>query len=99
VVSTLLFNLVAVAERLRQAYPTLLEWAGVGSIPANSDALNVPSFRRWRFDMKLSPFFLFNLDFNLKFLQFSFGRMLPRPMHHHNKSTINMQFTICSDGF
>ncbi len=46
---------VAVAERLRQAYPTLLEWAGMGSIPANSDAQNVPSFRRWRFEMKLSP--------------------------------------------
>jgi hypothetical protein len=28
---------------------------GVGSIPANSDAQNVPSFRRWRFEMKLSP--------------------------------------------
>jgi hypothetical protein len=30
---------------------------GVGSIPANSDAQNVPSFRRWRFEMKHSPFF------------------------------------------
>jgi hypothetical protein len=29
---------------------------GVGSIPANSDAQNVPSFCRWRFEMKLSPF-------------------------------------------
>ena len=29
----------------------------MGSIPANSDAQNVPSFRRWRFEMKLSPFF------------------------------------------
>jgi hypothetical protein len=48
---------VAVAERSSQAYPTLMEWAGVGSIPANSDALNVPSFRRWRFEMKLSPFY------------------------------------------
>jgi hypothetical protein len=28
----------------------------VGSIPANSDAQNVPSFRRWRFEMKLSPY-------------------------------------------
>ncbi len=27
----------------------------MGSIPANSDAQNVPSFRRWRFEMKLSP--------------------------------------------
>ena len=48
-----------VAERLRRAYPALLEWAGVGSIPANSDALNVPSFSRWRFEMKLSPFYYF----------------------------------------
>ncbi len=45
----------AVAEWLRRAYPALLEWDGVGSIPANSDAQNVPSFRRWRFEMKLSP--------------------------------------------
>jgi hypothetical protein len=45
-----------VAERLRRAYPALLDRAGVGSIPANSDAQNVPSFRRWRFEMKLSPF-------------------------------------------
>jgi hypothetical protein len=29
----------------------------VGSIPANSNAQNVPSFRRWRVEMKLSPFF------------------------------------------
>jgi hypothetical protein len=28
----------------------------VGSIPANPDAQNVPSFRRWRFEMKLIPF-------------------------------------------
>ena len=47
----------AVAERLRQAYPAPLGAGGVGSIPANSDAQNVPSFRRWRFEMKLSPFF------------------------------------------
>ncbi len=32
---------------------------GVGSIPANPDAQNVPSFRRWRFEMKLSPPFFF----------------------------------------
>ncbi len=30
-------------------------WASVGSIPDNPDAQNVPSFRRWRFEMKLSP--------------------------------------------
>jgi hypothetical protein len=48
----------AVAERSRRVYPAFLEWAGpgVGSIPANSNAQNVPSFRRWRFEMKLSPF-------------------------------------------
>ncbi len=45
----------AVAQRLRRAYPAPLGRAGVGSIPANPDALNVPSFRRWRFEMKLSP--------------------------------------------
>ncbi len=33
---------------------------GVGSIPANSDAQYVPSFRRWRFEMKLSPPFFYN---------------------------------------
>ena len=27
----------------------------VGSIPANFDARYLPSFRRWRFEMKLSP--------------------------------------------
>jgi hypothetical protein len=44
-----------VAERLSRAYPALLELAGVDSIPANSDAQNVPSFRRGQFEMKLSP--------------------------------------------
>jgi hypothetical protein len=47
----------AVAERLMRAYPAPPERAGVGSIPANPDAQNVPSFRRWRFEMKLSPFY------------------------------------------
>ena len=28
---------------------------GVGSIPANSNVQNVPSFRRWLFEMKFSP--------------------------------------------
>ena len=32
-----------------------------GSIPAISDAQNVPAFRRWRFEMKLSLFFCCNL--------------------------------------
>jgi hypothetical protein len=27
----------------------------MGSIPANSEAQTVPSFRRWRFEMTLSP--------------------------------------------
>jgi hypothetical protein len=49
----------AVAERLRRAYLALPERAGVGSIPANPDAQNVPYFRRWRFEMKLSPFCYF----------------------------------------
>ncbi len=50
------FAMPAVAERLRLAYPAPPGRAGVGSIPANPDAQNVPSFRRWRFEMKLSPF-------------------------------------------
>ncbi len=44
-----------VAEWSRRTYPAPLGAGGVGSIPANSDAQNVPSFRRWRFVMKLSP--------------------------------------------
>jgi hypothetical protein len=55
-----------VSERLRRAYPALLERAGVGSIPANSDAQNVPSFRRWQFEMKhwsLVPFWYHVYDF------------------------------------
>ncbi len=40
----------------RRTYPTPLGAGGVGSIHANSDAQNVPSFRRWQFVMKLSPF-------------------------------------------
>jgi hypothetical protein len=39
-----------------RTYPAPLGVGGVGSIPANSDAQNVPAFRRWRFEMKLSPF-------------------------------------------
>ena len=31
---------------------------GVGSIPANSEAQNVQSFCRWRFEMKLGPFIM-----------------------------------------
>jgi hypothetical protein len=46
-----------VAEWSRRTYPAPLGAGGVGSIPSNSDAQNVPSFRRWRFEMKLGPFF------------------------------------------
>jgi hypothetical protein len=45
-----------VAEWSRRTYPAPLGAGGVGSIPANSDAQRVPSFRRWRYVMKLSPF-------------------------------------------
>jgi hypothetical protein len=48
-----------VAEWSRRTYPAPLGAGGVGSIPANSEAQNVPSFRRWQFEMKFSPFFLF----------------------------------------
>jgi hypothetical protein len=44
-----------VADWSRRTYPAPLGAAGVGSIPADPDAQNVPSFRRWRFEMKLSP--------------------------------------------
>jgi hypothetical protein len=41
----------------RRTYPAPPgQRGGVGSMPANSDAQNVPSFRRWRFEMKPSPF-------------------------------------------
>jgi hypothetical protein len=58
VVFSLVFKPRSYPLRLRRAYPAPLGRAGVGSIPANPDAQNVPSFRRWRFEMKLSPFFL-----------------------------------------
>ena len=45
-----------VAEWSWRTYPAPLGAGGVGSIPANPDAQNVPSFRRRRFEMKLSPF-------------------------------------------
>jgi hypothetical protein len=60
-----------VAERLRRAYPALPERVGVGSIPANSDAQNVPSFRRWRFEMKLkSLFFVVENQFVILLFQY-----------------------------
>jgi hypothetical protein len=59
----------AVAESLRRAYPALPERAGVGSILANPDAQNVPSFRRWRFEMKLSPFCFASVRFCLPALK------------------------------
>jgi hypothetical protein len=60
----------AVAERLRRAYPAPMGRAGVVSIPANPDARNVPSFRRWRFEMKISPFlyYIIFLSFDYPFL-------------------------------
>jgi len=53
-----IYFMPAVAERLRRAYPAPLGWAGVGSIPANPRRMKRVSFLRWRFEMKLSPFFL-----------------------------------------
>jgi hypothetical protein len=52
-------HIPAVAERLIRACPAPLGRAGVGLIPANPNAQNVPSFRRWRFEMKLSLFFIY----------------------------------------
>jgi hypothetical protein len=49
-------EIMTVAEWSRRTYPAPLGAGGVGSIPANSDAQTVPLFRRWRFEMKLSPF-------------------------------------------
>ena len=49
-------SLPAVAELVKADIPCSPGAGGVGSIPANSDAQNVPSFRRWRFEMKLSTF-------------------------------------------
>jgi hypothetical protein len=48
-------------DELHRWLSDFTEWAGVGSIPANPDARNVPSFRRWRLEMKLSPFFFIGL--------------------------------------
>ena len=48
-------DMETVAEWSWRTYPAPLGAGGVGSIPANPDALNVPSFRRRRFEMKLSP--------------------------------------------
>jgi hypothetical protein len=45
------------SREVKASIPALPERAGVGSIPANSDAQKVPSFRLWRFEMKLSPLF------------------------------------------
>ena len=51
-----------VAEWPRRTYSAPLgaggDDRGVGLIPANSDAQSVPSFRRWRFEMKLSSLYL-----------------------------------------
>ncbi len=55
------------AERLRRAYPALPGRAGVGSIPANSNALNVPFFSPLAiWNEAYSLFFILNqiIDFN-----------------------------------
>jgi hypothetical protein len=38
----------------------------VVSMLANSDAQNVPSFRRWRFEVKLSSLLLLELELELE---------------------------------
>jgi hypothetical protein len=65
-----------VAECSRWTYPAPLGAGGVGSIPANSNAQNVPSFRRWRFVMKLSPFFLECLSYLITNLSYLFYILL-----------------------
>ena len=50
-----------VAELVRADIPCSPEAGCVGSIPANSDAQNVPSFRHWRFEMKLTTFLVIRL--------------------------------------
>ncbi len=55
--ATLFYHARRSREVKAGVYPAPPERAGVGSIPANPDAPNVPSFRRWRFEMKLGPFF------------------------------------------
>ena len=54
-----------VAEWSWRTYPAPLGAGGVGSIPANPDAQNVPSFRRRRFEMKLSPFIAYDIAYNI----------------------------------
>ena len=50
------FN-IGVVIRYRVRYRSAISSGagGVGSIPANSNVQNVPSFRRWLFEMKFSP--------------------------------------------
>ena len=55
-------NMETVAEWSWRTYPAPLGAGGVGSIPANPDAQNVPSFRSRRFEMKLSPFLAANVS-------------------------------------
>ncbi len=49
------------AQFAKAGIPCSFGAGGMGSIPANSDARNVPSFRRWRFEMKICPFFLLHI--------------------------------------
>ena len=47
---------------------------------SNPDAQNVPSFRRWRFEMKLSPFFFFfscDLDCHMTYFYLSYTCHIP----------------------
>ena len=50
-----MLDMETVAEWSWWTYPAPLGAGGVGSIPANADALSVPSFSRRQFEMKLSP--------------------------------------------
>jgi hypothetical protein len=50
----------------------------VGSIPANPDAQNVPSFRRWRYEMKL-PFHTVVLDDEVMVKQMGVARTTEFP--------------------
>jgi hypothetical protein len=48
--------LIPRSQKIKAGIPCSSGAGRRGSIPAISDAENVPSFRRWRFEMKLSPF-------------------------------------------
>ena len=54
-ISFVISYMISCCKQDWRTYPAPLGAGGVGSIPANPDAQNVPSFRRRRFEMKLSP--------------------------------------------